>query len=273
MRRLPLAILSTFLAATLFALTPRPAQAQAPESTLATVKKRGVLVVGVLTQNVPYGYLDANGNNTGFDVDVAKYVAKQLGVGLEFRPITPATRIPLLNGGSIDVAIAATTITRERSEAVDFTWPYATESGKILIRKGEKVASLADLDGQVVAFPQGLSAFAAIIKAHPTIKPLVLPDPPAAYQAVLQKKAIATVLDATPLYRLVQANPQVELAPGDAWAPKPLGLAIRQNDTKWRNTLNYALADLWRDGTYKTLYQKHFGRQLDPRFSINPFDL
>ncbi|MGS0897559.1 transporter substrate-binding domain-containing protein [Burkholderia stagnalis] len=243
------------------------------QSTLDTVKSRSVLIAGVLTQNIPYGYLDANGANAGFDVDVARYLAGKLGVKLELRPITPATRIPLLVSGGIDVAIAATTITRERSEAVDFTWPYATEGGKILIRKGEKIAGLNDLDNQVVAFPQGLSGYADIVKAHPSIKPLVLPDPPAAYQAVLQGKAVATILDATPLYRLAQSNPKVEIAAGEAWAPRPLALAIRQNDTRWRNALNYALADLWRDDTYRTFYRKNFGRLPDPRFSIDPYGI
>jgi polar amino acid transport system substrate-binding protein len=243
------------------------------QSTLDTVKSRGVLIAGVLTQNIPYGYLDASGANAGFDVDVARYLAAKLGVRLELRPITPATRIPLLVSGAIDVAIAATTITRERSEAVDFTWPYATEGGKILVRKGEKIDGLNDLDNQVVAFPQGLSGYAGIVKAHPSIKPLVLPDPAAAYQAVLQGKAVATILDATPLYRLAQNNSKVQIASNDAWAPKPLALAIRQNDTRWRNALNYALADLWRDGTYRTLYQKNFGRLPDPRFSIDPYDI
>lgn len=264
-------VLSFLLAALLCPLASRAEEA--PRSTLDTVKSRGVLVVGVLTQNIPYGYLDQNGNNVGFDVDVAKYLAAKLGVGLELRPITPATRIPLLVSGGIDVAIAATTVTRERSGAVDFTWPYAVEGGKILIRKGEKISSLSDLDNQVVAFPQGLSGYADIVKAHPAIKPLVLPDPAAAYQAVLQGKAVATVLDATPLYRLAEGNPKVEIAAGDAWAPKPLALAIRLNDSKWRNALNYVLSDLWRDGTYQKLYEKNFARQPDPRFSINPFGI
>jgi ABC-type amino acid transport substrate-binding protein len=269
-----IALLSLIAALMLLAGALTQARASEPcRSTLDTVRSYGVLIAGLLTQNVPYGYLNVSGANTGFDADMAKDSAKRPDVRGELRRITAAPRIPLPVSGSSDVAIAATAIARKRGEAVDFTWPYGTEGGKIPIQRGEKFAGLTGPDRQIVVFPQGLSCFSDIVKAHPAIKAPALPAPATACLALLQGMAAATVLNATPPYRPGQGNPKVEILAVEAWEPKAPALAIRQDDPRWRSALNYALNDLRRIGTDRSLHQKNCGQLPDPRFSANPYGI
>jgi polar amino acid transport system substrate-binding protein len=66
------------------------------DQTLDTVLKRGKLIAGITYDSPPSGYLDAQGNVLGYCADVARYIAKRLGVGLEFVQITASSRVPLL---------------------------------------------------------------------------------------------------------------------------------------------------------------------------------
>ena len=69
------------------------------ESTLQTVLKRGDLLAGITADSPPSAYLDAQGRQVGYCADVARYLARRLGVKLTFVPVTAASRIPLLNTG------------------------------------------------------------------------------------------------------------------------------------------------------------------------------
>ena len=67
------------------------------------VKKRGTLVAGIKTDYPPFGYIDEKGNNAGFDIEIAKYIANKLGVGLELRTVTSGNRIPMLQSNTVDL--------------------------------------------------------------------------------------------------------------------------------------------------------------------------
>ena len=75
----------------------------AQESTLDVVKKRGTLIAGVKNDYPPAGYLDSKGEWVGLDVDMAKYIAKKLGVKLQMEAVSSRTRIPMLVNNNVDL--------------------------------------------------------------------------------------------------------------------------------------------------------------------------
>src|SRR5262249_9536406 len=107
------------------------------DQTLDTVLKRGQLIAGITYDSPPSGYLDAQGNVLGYCADVARYIAKRLGVSLEFVQITASSRVPLLRTGRIDAEIAITTPNKVRNEVVDFTYSYISDNGVLLVREGQ----------------------------------------------------------------------------------------------------------------------------------------
>jgi len=79
----------------------------ASAGTIEKIKERGALIAGVKDAVIPFGYIDAETNQlVGFDIDICRAIAKNLGVELKLKPVTSATRIPMLAQGSIDLAAA-----------------------------------------------------------------------------------------------------------------------------------------------------------------------
>ena len=88
-----------------------PASAQ---DTLAKIKKKGVIVVGVKNDYKPWGFLDPSGKIVGLEIDLAQEIAEKLGVKLEMLPVTAANRMEFLQQGRIDLVIATMGDTEDR---------------------------------------------------------------------------------------------------------------------------------------------------------------
>ena len=101
-----------------------PAAAQ----TVDDIIKNGKIVVGVTTTTPIFGLIGKDGEPEGYDPDVARLMAKYLGVKVEFVPVTGANRIPLLLSGRVDVLICLFGITPERAQQVWYSMPYAYEA-------------------------------------------------------------------------------------------------------------------------------------------------
>ncbi len=117
---------------------------------------RGVLRVGV-KQDVPnFGYKNPDtGEFEGMEIDIARKIADELGVDIEFTPVTAQTRGPLLDNGQVDMVIATFTITEERKLLYNFTTPYYTDAVGFLINKDSGIKTFTDLDGKTIGVAQG----------------------------------------------------------------------------------------------------------------------
>jgi polar amino acid transport system substrate-binding protein len=244
----------------------------AAQSTLEVVKKRGTLVAGVKADYPPFGYTDKDGKVVGFDIDIMQHLAKKLGVQLDLRPVTSANRIPMLQNGTVDVLAASITITLEREQVVDFSIPYFVSGGSFLVRKGSGITGYASLAGKTVTFTQGTPWEKKVLQEQPKAKVLVFQDKPQAVLAVKQGKADAYVDDDVPLYLFAKDHPELQVISG-ATAKAPMGIAVRENDSKWRDLINFTLIEMWEDGTYKALHRKHLGTDPDPELRIYPWKL
>ncbi|HFI0666974.1 TPA: transporter substrate-binding domain-containing protein [Streptococcus suis] len=118
--------------------------------------ERGVLRVGV-KQDVPnFGYKNPDTDKfEGMEIDIARKVADELGVDIEFTPVTAQTRGPLLDNGQVDMVIATFTITEERKLLYNFTTPYYTDAVGFLVNKDSGIKTFTDLDGKTIGVAQG----------------------------------------------------------------------------------------------------------------------
>lgn len=103
-----------------------PAHAQ---DELQQIKSKGVLTVGVKADYPPFGYREPDGTINGIEPDLARDLAKRLGVKAEFVPVVASNRIQFLQQGRIDVLIATMTNTAERAKLIDFVAPDYYASG------------------------------------------------------------------------------------------------------------------------------------------------
>ena len=118
--------------------------------------ERGVLRVGV-KQDVPnFGYKNPDsGEFEGLEIDIARKIAEELGVDIEFTPVTAQTRGPLLDNGQVDLVIATFTITEERKLLYNFTTPYYTDAVGFLVNKDSGIKTFTDLNGKTIGVAQG----------------------------------------------------------------------------------------------------------------------
>ena len=118
--------------------------------------ERGVLRVGV-KQDVPnFGYKNPDsGEFEGLEIDIARKIADELGVDIEFTPVTAQTRGPRLDNGQVDLVIATFTITEERKLLYNFTTPYYTDAVGFLVNKDSGIKTFTDLNGKTIGVAQG----------------------------------------------------------------------------------------------------------------------
>jgi len=134
--------ITRWLSAIVFVLGAAAAAA-AQDGLIETIKKRGTLVVGNATF-VPWAMRSKSGELIGFEIDVAKKVAEDLGVKVDFQPTAWSGIIPALLAGKFDVIIGGMSITPERAQTVDFTIPYST-SGQAIVANKALAGSLGPL--------------------------------------------------------------------------------------------------------------------------------
>lgn len=126
---------------------------------LDRVKQRGKLIVGIRNDYVPFGYLDPKGQNTGFEVDLARAVAKDMlgsETAIEFVPVVASNRIEFLNAGRIDVIFATLGVNADRGKVIDFTQHYYSMAGIVLMTpKDATYKSWDDIRGKKICGSQG----------------------------------------------------------------------------------------------------------------------
>ncbi len=127
--------------------------AQAHAGALEAAKARGTLVVGVREDFPPLGYLDGNGKHTGFEVDLARYLARQLlgdGGTLRLVPVRAGNRITTLESGLADMLIAAVAVTEDRASVFAFSEPYFRSGTLLLVPRKSSIQDLRDVTGRRV---------------------------------------------------------------------------------------------------------------------------
>jgi polar amino acid transport system substrate-binding protein len=231
------------------------------ESTLEKIKNSGTFLAGVRFDFPPMGTADAEGHPVGFGADLAKMIADKLGVKVSYVQTTSSSRIPLLLNGSIDAEFGPTTATVKREEVVDFTITYVWDAVTLIIKKGASPDVHDYGPPKTIAATQG-SVNIAVTKAEvPTAKFLVLQEYPDCVEALLNGKADAITTDRSNAVAVVEKYPQLAL--GTDFFHDPWGIAVRQDDSKWRNFLNHTLQELWKSGQYQASYEKWFHSKPD----------
>ncbi len=165
------------------------------ESVIESIKKNGVLKIG-LSLFRPWSMRDLNGELVGFELDVGRELAKDMGVEVEFIPTSWDGIIPALVSGKFDVIISGMSITPQRNLTVAFSDPYAFSGMTILANKAmTKGFTLESYNNADVTFSarRGATPAAVIASMFPNAQLLLFDEDGAATQEVLNGNAHATM--------------------------------------------------------------------------------
>ena len=173
----------------------------ARESVVEEIKRRGAIEIGVSLFR-PWSMRDKNGELIGFDIDVGRKLAEEMGVEAEFVTTPVDALIPSLIAGKFDVMISSISITVQRNLTIYFTQPYAFSGMSLLTNKKQTEGySLEDFNSPDVTFSarRGASPATVIAEEFPQAKLVLFDDDGAAFQEVVNGNAQATMfLGATP---------------------------------------------------------------------------
>lgn len=251
-------LVTLFMVAALAAVS---AKAVLAADTLAEVKKKGVLVAGVKDSLPPFGYIDEKTRQiVGYDIDFVNAIAKKLGVKVELKPVTSASRMPQLQESHIDIIAATMTKNAERAKVIDFSHTYFFTGQKFITRKGA-VKSLKDLEGKKIGTAKGSTSEQNVKKAIPSATVLSFDDYPQAFLALQQGKVAAVTTDEAILAGILAKAPnkaQFEI-PNLQISDEPYGLGMRKDDKNFVDFVNKTILEMEKNGEAAKIFNKWFG--------------
>src|SRR6476661_7100111 len=124
----------------------------------ANIKSRNRFIIGVKCDVPPFGYIDVQGKNAGFDVEVGRWFARYAfgrASRVTFVCAPTAQREPLITSGRVDLVISTFTWTADRATRIDFSEPYYNAGGRLLVKNSGPVQKRADIRGHNVATTSG----------------------------------------------------------------------------------------------------------------------
>ena len=232
----------------------------AKKSTINEILERGELRVGFEAGYLPFEMADKKGRFIGFDIDVAKEMAKAMGV--KFVPVNTAWDgiIPALITKKFDIIISGMTITQERNLKVNFADPYIIVGQTILLNKKHagKVKSYKDLNNPkyTVTSKLGTTGEQAIKRLIPKANYKSFVVESEAALEVATGKADATVYDLPFCVTFMAQQGENLVFLDEPFTFEPLAWAVRKGDPDFMNWLNNFLRQLKNDGRYQRIYDK-----------------
>ena len=241
----------------------------AAQSKLDDILARGHLVVGTGSTNPPWHFVDENGVMSGFDVDIARIVAKGLfddPEKVEFVTQASDARIPNVVTDKVDITCQFMTVTAARAQQVNFTIPYYREGVGLLMLKDGKHKSYDELKsagaGVTVSVLQNVYAEEMVHQALSEAKVDQYESVDLMYQALNSGRADAAATDVSSLRWFMVQNPDRYVDAGFAWGPQTYSCAVKKGDQDFLNFVNTALHEAMTGvefATYKASFEKWFG--------------
>jgi polar amino acid transport system substrate-binding protein len=253
-RMLVLAVLAAALvaavAATIGSAQPTAASgaaqveaAQALPPLPAEVRRRQRWNIGIKCDSPPFGYIDVQGKNAGFDVEIAKWFSRfAFGKSnrVTFTCVTTPAREPALTTGRVDLVIATFTYTADRDTRIDFSRAYYKATGRLLVRNNSDIKSTKDLAGKTVATTSGSIYDRWVKNCFPSTKLLVTDSFTNALLAFRDGRADTLMWDDTVLLGIAVADPSLKLT-DDLFLPLPYGIGMKQGNTAMKRWVDSRL--------------------------------
>ncbi|MDO4905980.1 MAG: cysteine ABC transporter substrate-binding protein [Lautropia sp.] len=248
-------LLATALLGTAFAT----GSTMAADDSVARIKAKDSIRIGVFSDKPPFGYIDSNGQNQGFDVEIAREMAKDL-LGssdkVEFVLTEAANRVEYLKSDKVDLILANFTQTPERARVVDFASPYMKVSLGVVSPKSAPIESVEALQGKTLLVNKGTTADTYFSKKHPEISLLKYDQNTETFDALKDGRGAALAHDNALLWAWAKENPNYVVAIGELGNPDFIAPAVKKGDSALLEWVDNEIATLKKDGRLKAAYEK-----------------
>lgn len=236
-------------------------------STMAELADAGSITVGTKFDQPLFGLVGPDGTPIGFDVEIAKIIAGELGIeedGIEWVETISANREEFIQDGQVDIVVATYTINDERKELVDFAGPYY-EAGQMImvLEENTDINGPDDLAGKDVCSVEGSTPAQQIRENYPDAN-LV---PTGAYSDCLEPlrngQVDALTTDNVILSGFIDQNPGEFKLVGEPFTEEPYGIGLQKGDDEFRNWINDVLEASYDDGRWQEAWESTAGAVLE----------
>ena len=229
------------------------------------------ITVGFDNTFVPMGFEEKNGDYAGFDIELAQYVSKKLGITVHFQPIDWDMKETELQNGTIDAIWNGYSATDERREKVAFTIPYMQNTQILVVKKTSGIHSASDMTGKVLGAQNGSSGMLDFEEHPEVLKNRVKGGDADQYQSV--NEAIIDLkndrIDALLIDRVYAdyylttegIAYEYDTIPS-GFESESFAVGVRPADKKLLEALNEAFKELYQEGIFQQISQKWFGEDV-----------
>jgi ABC-type amino acid transport substrate-binding protein len=234
-----------------------------PSSLPGQIQEKGEITIGVKYDVPPFGFQNPqNDSIEGFDVDMGKAVAEELGVEPKFIEAISDNRIPFLMDGTADLILSTMTINAERVQEIDFSDPYYIATGRILTKTDSPIKGLEGLAGRKVCTALG-STYEETIKEQAPEADLRLVDSYSECLELIQNGAVDAVsTDDVILTGMIIQDDTLHMV-GDELTTEPYGAGIKKGETEMVELVNGVFEEMKQDGRWQEIYDKWVGQYVD----------
>ncbi len=234
---------------------------QKPMDLYDMVLDRGKIVVGVKEDAKPFGFLNSNEEYEGFDIDLAKQIAKEIfgdENAIEFVPVNASNRIMLLNSGQADMIIATMTITSQRAAVVDFSVPYYYTGQTLLLNKKSSISTLTDNNLKKVGVIFGSTAEKMVRMAIPQCMITGYKTYTDAVTALKENEIDAIATDEAILFGITMDDKSLKIINAPKYSKEPYGIAFRKGEEtkRLRTIIDKIITDMNDDGRLNSMKRK-----------------
>lgn len=241
--------------------------------TLEKIERTGEFLIGYRTDSSPLSYENAEGEPSGYSVDICRRIAAGINahfdkqdIETKFVKITSDERISAVVGGKIDIECGSTTMTLSRQEQVDFSLPTFVTGGSVLSLAATGIQTMSDLAGKRVGVAQNTTTVEELrnyLKESLIDAEVVIVDDRNAGMERLNRGGIdALASDQIVLIgQIVESlNPEKYSLVSEIFSYEPYGFVVRRNDADFRLLVNRAISQLYRSGEEADIFYRWIGR-------------
>ncbi|MFD9697919.1 glutamate ABC transporter substrate-binding protein [Lentzea sp. NPDC059081] len=238
-----------------------PAGQMPAGSTMERILQRGRVIAGVDQNSYLMGFRNSfTGEIEGFDVDVARQIAKALfgdEKKVQFKVVTSAERIPMLKSGAVDVVVRTMTITCDRLKEVDFSQVYYQAGQRVLVRRNSGIGGVEGLADRKVCVAAGSTSLGNVVtRAKTTVS---VPNWTDCLVMLQQGQTDAISTDDTILAGLAAQDPYTEVV-GSRFTDESYGVGIPKGQEDLVRFVNGVLERMRADGTWRGIYDRWLSR-------------
>lgn len=236
--------------------------------TLQEIKDSGKIVIGVFSDKKPFGYVDENGDFQGYDVYYGNRIGEDIGVDVEYVAVEAASRVEYLVTAKVDIILANFTVTKERSEMVDFALPYMKVALGVVSPDNALITEAEQLNGKTLIVSKGTTAETYFTENHPEVKLLKFDQYSEAYGALLDGRGDAFSTDNTEVLAWAIENPGFSVGVESLGNLDTIAPAVQKGNIELLNWLNDHIVELGKEDFFHANYEETlepvYGDAADP---------